>query len=201
MYRVGGDLKKVIRSIKRINEFKKQLHTPFPYLIFQFIPMAGNIQEIDQAALLARMLDTLFEIRLNRYPEDMSDQGREKIRKYAGYADRHEYLRQEKRHYFRRLCPQLWINPRIGWDGRIVGCSCNNNYGYFPGNVFHEDLADCLNSETMVYAREMLMGRRPPRQDVPCVRCECYQAMGYYENWMTEEEVMDRQNLIKKDFA
>lgn len=198
-YRVGGDLHKAIRNIRRINELKQAYGTIFPQLIFQFIPMAGNIHEIDQAALLAQLLKMKFEVRLNRFPEQLSPAEREKIRRYCGYADRSEYLQRTEKHYFRQLCPQLWISPRITWDGRIIGCSCNNDYGYFPGNVFTEDLTAALNSEAMIYAREMLMGKRSARADIPCCHCECYQAMSHYKNWITGDDIKNRMMLIEQD--
>ncbi len=200
-YRVGGDLRKVIRNIKRINELKHKYCSPFPLLIFQFIPMACNIHEIDQAALLAQMLKMKFEIRLNRFPEKLSPVEREKIRRYAGYADRAEYLHKTKCHFFRQLCPQPWISPRITWDGRIIGCTCNNDFGYFPGNVFTDDLRESLNSEALIYAREMLMGKKPPRKDVPCCHCDCYQAMCHYKNWITEDDINNRIMMIEQDLV
>lgn len=200
-YRVGGDLREVIRNIKRINALKQKYCSPFPLLIFQFVPMACNIHEIDQAAMLAQMLKMKFEIRLNRFPEELSPAGREKIRRYSGYADRAEYLNKTKEHFFRQLCPQLWISPRMAWDGRIIGCSCNNDFGYFPGNVFTGDLTETLNSEALIYAREMLMGRRPARTDIPCCRCECYQAMCHYKNWITEDDINNRIMMIEQDIV
>jgi len=147
-YRIGGSLKTVIENIQKINALKERYRSPWPRMVFQFIPFASNVHQIDKAALLARLLCMSFDVRLNRFPEDvpMLIEEREKIREHAGYADRDEYLQQTKRHYFRRVCVQLWVGPRIRYDGRIAGCSCNNNYGFFPGNAFQNDFFDWMNS-------------------------------------------------------
>ena len=38
-----------------------------------------------------------------------------------------------------RVCSQLWINPQINCDGRVLGC-CVNYWGDY-GNAFKEDLS------------------------------------------------------------
>ena len=50
-------------------------------------------------------------------------------------------------------------------------------WGDFGGNAFSDGLIASVNSERMSYAREMLSGRQPPRDDIPCTTWEMYQAM------------------------
>jgi len=58
----------------------------------------------------------------------------------------------------------------------VLGCGFNF-WGDFGGNAFTDGLAAGVNSEKMRYAREMLSGRAPPRDDIPCATCEHYLAM------------------------
>jgi MoaA/NifB/PqqE/SkfB family radical SAM enzyme len=187
-YRVGGDLHKVIRNIQRINALKEQYRSSKPHLIFQFIVFGHNHHEIERAALMARMLKMEFFLRLNYVDNVLPVQYRDRVRKLVGYADREEYLQKTGRHYLRRTCYQLWRNPQIRWDGKVLGCSANRQETY-PGNVFEEDLGRCINSEKLAYVREMLMGRKPPREDVPCVQCDRYKSMVRFGNWITETEI------------
>ena len=72
------------------------------------------------------------------------------------------------------MCRQLWLSPQINWDGKVLGC-CHNNWQEFGGNAFADGLESSLkNSEKLVYARTMLIGKVPARDDVPCSRCEFY---------------------------
>ena len=189
-YRVGGDLNKVIRNIHKINALKERYRSSTPDLILQFVLFGHNRHELEKAALLAKMLKMDFFPRLN-YSTDaftLSVQQRESIRQSLGYADRKDYLEKRGRNYLREACYHLWQDPQIGWDGELLGCGCNQ-YGTFSGNVFKEGLVPCINNEKMQYARQMLMGRMPPRKDIPCVRCDSYRSMVQFGNWITETEI------------
>jgi hypothetical protein len=70
-------------------------------------------------------------------------------------------------------CLQLWNLPQINWDGKMLGC-CRNYWGDFGGNAFRDGLTAAVMSEKMTYARQMLMGEKPPREDIPCTTCDLY---------------------------
>jgi MoaA/NifB/PqqE/SkfB family radical SAM enzyme len=196
-YRVGGNLHKVIRNIQRINALKEQYRSSKPHLIFQFIVFGHNQHEIERAAFLARMLKMEFFLRLNYVDNALPVQYRDRVRRLVGYADRKEYLERTGRHYTRRTCYQLWRNPQIRWDGKVLGCSANRQEAY-NGNVFQEELEGCINSEKLTYVREMLMGRKPPRGDIPCVQCDRYKIMARFGNWITETEIHDARARVKQ---
>jgi hypothetical protein len=74
------------------------------------------------------------------------------------------------------MCLQLWNDPQINWDGKMLGC-CRNFWGDFGGNAFTDGLIESVNSERMDCARKMLTGTSLPRDDIPCTACEMYHAM------------------------
>ena len=78
--------------------------------------------------------------------------------------------------YASRICHQLWDDPQINWNGKVLGC-CRNFWADFGGNAFSDGLIESINNERITYAREMLSGRRPAREDVPCTTCEMYHGM------------------------
>ena len=43
----------------------------------------------------------------------------------------------------------------------------------------------------MRYARQMLMGKKPPRDDMPCLNCQMYEALKKYDNWISYREAID----------
>jgi len=187
-YRVGGDLKKVLRNVQRINHFKEQYQSLKPRLLFQFIIFGHNEHEIEQAILLSKMLKMEIRFKLNFYPGAMPVIDRDRVRRALGYADRDEYLAKEKKHYKRSQCYELWHSPQINWDGRLLGCS-RNIWGVFADNVFQSDALEAINNERMQYARKMLMGQVPARADMPCFHCGVYKSMAQYDNWITEQEL------------
>ncbi len=187
-YRVGGDLMKVLRNIQKINWFKEQYQSSMPHLIFQFVVFGHNEHEIERAIMLSRMLKMEIYFKLNFFPDAMSVYNRDRVRQVIGYADRKEYLEKEEKHYCRYKCYELWLSPQINWDGKLLGCS-RNIWGVFGSNVFESGLMDAINSEKIRYARAMLMGRAPAREDMPCMKCGIYQSMAQYGNWITEKEI------------
>jgi hypothetical protein len=146
---------------------------------------------MDGAVLMARMLNMEMSFKLNFYTDALGVQNPDRVRRLLGYADRTEYLEREHRHYMRHQCYEMWLNPQINWDGKLLGCS-RNMWGVYARNVFEEDLLSCINNEKMQYGREMLMGRKPLRQDMPCVRCGVFKTLVEYDNWITESELQEQ---------
>jgi hypothetical protein len=151
---------------------------------------------MEGARLLARLLNMQISFHLNRVSDVFPVKDRGLIRRYIGHADRGEYLADKGRSYMRHKCYQMWTMPHIGWDGRLLGCS-TNIWGVYAGNVFDEDLVGCINNEKMQYARDMLMGSKPPRADIPCLKCFIYQDILAYSNWITEGEVSSAAQSAK----
>ena len=89
---------------------------------------------------------------------------------------REEYERENGEKFGSGICHQLWDDPQINWDGKVIGC-CRNFWGDFGGNAFADGFLDSINNEKMTYAREMLIGQKPARDDIPCSTCEIYIAM------------------------
>ena len=191
-YRVGGDLKKVLQNIRKINRFKEQYQSSRPRLIFQFIVFGHNEHEIERAILLAKILKMEIDLKLNCFPDVLLAHNRDRVRQFIGYADRREYLEKEEKHYMRHECYSLWLSPQINWDGKLLGC-CRNKWGVFAENVFDSDLTSAINNEKICYAREMLTGRLPARDDMPCMRCAIYKNMAQHNNWITEKELEDAE--------
>jgi hypothetical protein len=85
--------------------------------------------------------------------------------------------------YGASFCRMLWEEPQINWDGKILGCCCNY-WKAFDGNAFTDGLVDVLNSEPITYARLMLQGARPPREDIPCTTCDLYWGRFQSKQWL-----------------
>jgi hypothetical protein len=78
--------------------------------------------------------------------------------------------------------------PQINWDGRVLGC-CRNFWGEFGGNAFADGVVAVSNGERMGCARDMLLGKQPPREDVPCSTCDQYLSMSRDRRWLAPSEV------------
>ena len=84
--------------------------------------------------------------------------------------------------YNSHICEQLWNQPQINVDGRVLGC-CVNSWAEFGGNAF-EDLVGALNSKKLKASRRALMGLADMPKESPCARCSYYLTRKEHEIWV-----------------
>ena len=186
IYRVRGKFANVINNIRKINELKQQYRSPFPELTWKFIVFGHNEHELPVAREMARELGMKFRPALNYDPNYSPVRDLEAVRAATGMgaATRDEYEGlYDGELYDESICHQLWDVPQINWDGKLLGC-CINIWGDFGGNAFRDGLRASLNTEQIVYARAMLLGRAPPREDIPCTTCHMYLKMRKRGRWL-----------------
>ncbi|HEY5225253.1 MAG TPA: radical SAM protein [Methylovirgula sp.] len=174
-YRVGGNFETVIKNIEKINLYKARYGSELPHLRWQFVVFGHNEHEIAAARDMAQRLGMEFHTKLT-WDSTFSPIGdAELVRAQTGWQSltRQDYEDEHGESYASGICKQLWDDPQINWDGKVLGC-CRNFWGDFGGNAFRDGLSASLNNEKIAYARAMLMGRRPPRSDIPCTTCEIY---------------------------
>jgi MoaA/NifB/PqqE/SkfB family radical SAM enzyme len=177
-YRVRGDFDRVIANIEAINGYKTKHQSKVPALCWQFVVFGYNEQEISLAREHANKLGMSFRTKLNWDPGFSPIRDAELVRRESGQqaATRAEYENIHGEKYLQKICHQLWDDPQINWDGKVIGC-CRNFWQDFGGNAFTDGLARSLTGEKINYARKMLRGLAPPRSDIPCTSCEMYKAM------------------------
>lgn len=185
IYRVGGDFDKVIENIKKIIFYKKKYKSKFPLLHWQFVIFGHNERDLPLAKKMAKELNMSFVAKLS-WDENYSPiKDKDFVKKETGLGSvtRSEYYKEKKVPYMSSLCSQLWIDPQINWDGRVFGCCLPIQGDY--GNAFEVPLKDILSGEKMSYARDMLIGKKAPRKDIPCSECGIYIKMGTNKKWLT----------------
>jgi MoaA/NifB/PqqE/SkfB family radical SAM enzyme len=203
MYRVNGHFDRVIDHIRQINAFKDQYGTAYPTLRWQFVAFGHNTHEIDKAREMAHELGMEFHLKLSwddLYTKTFSPvKNRDLMRKQssAGVADRREYEEKFGRSYIAATCHQLWLRPRINFDGRLLGCSINH-WGDF-GNVFTSGLQTLLASEKMRRTKEMLLGLRDAEEGSPCLRCAVYHGMRRHNAWVRPEDLAPDADSARGD--
>jgi len=177
-YRVRGDFDVVIRNIETINASKRRYQSSLPQLRWQFVVFGHNEHEIPVARQMAAQLGMTFYTKLTWDSKFSPIRDMAFVQAQTGdqFTTREEFEKARGEKYLSGICHQLWDNPQINWNGKILGC-CRNFWGDFGGNAFSDGLIESINNEKMIYAREMLSGRNPPRDDIPCSTCEMYYAM------------------------
>ena len=194
IYRVNGDLKKVIKNVQQINEYKKRYKSSSPHLILQFIPFGHNEHEIKKIMVMAKALGMEIHFKLNVFG-GLPLTNHSGLNEVLGYSDKESYFKETGEIYMRDICLQLWRAPQVNWDGRLLGCSANSSVNYAEyalGKAFATE----INNAHIQYARKMLMGIAPARADIPCVDCDLFADYKDYNCWFTPSEItaaMDRR--------
>lgn len=178
VYRRNGQLERVLKNVDRINHFKKAHRSELPRLTWRMIVFGHNEHEIPKARAMAEARGMRFTALMNL------DDSFSPVKDPA-YVERETGLRieREQQRALERageqfdFCAQLWDAPQVNWDGKLLGCCCNN-MGDF-GNVFEQGLEAALNGERYQYAKRMLLGAEPPRADIPCTTCPIYRGTPY----------------------
>ena len=165
IYRKGGDFNNVINNIKRLNYYKEKYNSKFPIITWQFVIFGHNEHELPKAREMAEELNMKFVPKANWDSSFSPVKDKETVLKESG-------IDVSKTH--EPWCYQLWKSPQINWDGKLLGC-CVNIWSDF-GNVFENGLEKSLKSEKYRYAKEMLLGLKPPREDIPCLKCPVYKS-------------------------
>lgn len=182
-YRVRGSFDRVIANVRRLNDLKARYNSRYPVLTWQFVVFGHNEHELPVARNMARELGMRFRPKLSWDSDFSPIRNRSFVEREAGAASRADFKASTGNDYMSGICHQLWNAPQINWDGRVLGC-CRNFWGEFGGNAFQEGLTAVVNSERMNYARAMLQGKQPPREDIPCTTCEIYHARQQTGNWV-----------------
>ncbi len=188
LYRVNGDFSTVIANIRKLNALKSKYGSEFPKLAWQFVVFGHNEHEISQAREMARELDMTFYVKLAWDPDFSPVVNKAALRREIGAADREEYRQRFGADYVQATCLELWNRPQINWDGTVLGC-CRNFWGDFGANAFSDGLVPSVNSPKMRYARQMLLGKKPARDDIPCATCSMYSDMRSGGNWVKKSEI------------
>jgi MoaA/NifB/PqqE/SkfB family radical SAM enzyme len=186
VYRVGGSFEAVMENIKKINLYKKMYQSEYPQLIWQFIVFGHNEHEIPLARELASDLGMGFQLKLSWDSKFSPVRNHEFVRKEVGAASRDEYRKKYGVDYMYEICHELWDEPQINWDGKVLGCS-RNFWGDFGGNAFEDGLLNSFNSEKIRYARGMLMGKKAARLDIPCATCNIYAGIKAEGRWLKRQ--------------
>lgn len=196
MYRVNGNFDKVIENLRKLNLYKASLGSPYPLLKWQFVVFGHNEHEIEAAKKLAEELGMTFALKLPWDPSLSPPKQQEYLRKEIGASSRDGYKLRFGLDYMSGICRELWESPQINWDGRVLGCS-RNFWRDFGANAFEEGLPVSINSERMRYARLMLLGKKPPREDIPCSTCDIYRDMKTEGRWLQTKDSFSMRSTIR----
>lgn len=142
--------------------------------MWQFVLTEYNEQDIPKAKELAQDLGINIFFKLN-FIDSYMPHDAEYVKAETGLdcVTRQEYFEKYKRSYTHEMCYQLFNDPQINWDGRLLGC-CMDERG-FSVNVFQNELIKALGSDEYVAAKESTFMKHiaiKRYKDLPCQFCK-----------------------------
>jgi hypothetical protein len=189
-YRRMGNVERVFENIRKINAYKRRWKTRYPKLRWQMIAFGHNAHEVAPARALASELGMEFFLKANADPSYSPVEAEEPAATTApdpipaaATGSPSDADPVQGHDLTRTFCLQLWEQPQINFDGKLLGC-CVNSWGSFGDNVLEVGLDSALAGERLAYAKRMLQGTAPARDDVPCTACATYVGLAASKQWI-----------------
>lgn len=169
-YRINGNLEKVLEATKLLVFAKNKLKSNTPHLIFQFLAVSANEQDIPQLFEKAKELQ-VDEVRVKTAQFYSFENGNalmpknEKYSRYALGADGKYQLKNK----LKNECWRMWSGSVITWDGKTVPCCFDKDAVHQLGDMNSSSFREIWHSQQYVNFRKSVFTNR---QDIDiCKNC------------------------------
>jgi radical SAM protein with 4Fe4S-binding SPASM domain len=140
LYRVNGNLEKVLEGIRNINDARTKVSSRMK-LVIQFLVNRENEHQIDSFRKFAREMKATPELKsMQIISEDMHSRW---LPSADGYR---RYEIGEKGYTIRSQlpdrCARLWFNPVVTWDGKVLPCCFDKDADHIMGDLGEDSFRD-----------------------------------------------------------
>ena len=182
----------MIKNIKKLNRLKLKYNKDFPKLTWQFVVMNHNENQVFEAKFMARELgmNILFK---HTWDNDYVPNNPVMLKQETGIDfERKEKLEHHDTKVFgNHPCRQCFLEPRVNFDGRLLGCCVLFKETFKDANVFKQGLRAALQTPQFVAAKKILMGQnKDNHEDTPCDRCAFFRAIVSNENYIVPANII-----------
>lgn len=173
-YRIGGDLGRVMNNVRKLIEYRDKCGSKYPKLVWQYIIMRHNELEVGLAKQMASELGMPISFKLD-WDRNYQPVHVDYLKQETGlsFFTRNDYEKENKKAYKDYVCEELFLQPQINWDGRLLGCT-NYSKGDYGVNVFEVGLKKALSSKQYQLAKKCLLTVHPSEhvyRNTPCYSC------------------------------
>ncbi len=139
-YRINGKLDKVLVGTKNLIAAKRKLKKKNPTIVFQFLVVRYNENEIEALYSLADELG-VDEVRLKTIQVYDFESGNDLLPENETYS---RYKKQKDgsfslKNSFKNKCWRMWSSNVFTWDGRIVPCCFDKDAKHQMGKIELDD--------------------------------------------------------------
>lgn len=160
-YRVNGRLDKVLSATKHLVEAKENAKSRTPYLIFQFLAVAPNEQDIPHLFEKAKALK-IDEVRIKTAQLYDFENGNpllpenEKYSRYARGIDGKYRIKNK----MKNACWRMWSGAVVTWDGKTVPCCFDKDATHQLGDLSQTPFQSIWQSEAYFSFRKSVFSNR-----------------------------------------
>jgi radical SAM protein with 4Fe4S-binding SPASM domain len=174
VYRVGGQLDRVLDGVRLLQRRKRELGRRKPVVELQFIVMRHNEHEIPAIRQIAHDLSTLLRLKSAGLGDLDHDPARgewlpadESLRRYKECDGRFKLAHNG---HARRACDHPWHRLVVNWDGQVTPC-CYDRDGEFEFGNAAEGLGAVWNGSRLIAFRQAVKSLSRP---AICQRCSVW---------------------------
>jgi radical SAM protein with 4Fe4S-binding SPASM domain len=160
-YRVGGQLSKVIEGTKNIIAWKQKLKSRTPHVVFQFLVVRANENDIPRLYQLAKEMG-VDEVKLKTAQIYDYENGSPLIPenpKYSRYQKAENGLFKIKNPLLNQ-CWKMWSSCVITWDGKVVPCCFDKDAKHVMGDVTQQPFEEIWQSQPYQSFRQSILRSR-----------------------------------------
>jgi radical SAM protein with 4Fe4S-binding SPASM domain len=162
-YRVGGKLEKVIAGAKEIVKWKKAMGSHKPFVIFQFLVVKPNEEQVGAVEKLGKEIgvDAVWFKTAQIYDYENDPNGLiTSIDKFSRYKTDAAGKRVPK-NKLQNHCWKLWHANVITWDGLVVPCCFDKDAMHQLGNMKNQSFREIWHNENYKQFRgDLMKGRK-----------------------------------------
>ncbi len=160
-YRIGGSLEKVLEGTRNVINWKRQLKSKTPYIIFQFLVVKPNEHQIQEVKQLARELG-VNEVKLKTAQVYNYVQGNPLIpenKRYSRYKKNDDDTWSVK-NKLENNCWRMWSSCVITWDGKIVPCCFDKDARHQLGELKEKGFSEIWHGTVYQNFRSAILRSR-----------------------------------------
>jgi radical SAM protein with 4Fe4S-binding SPASM domain len=160
-YRVGGSLEKVIEGTRNIIRLKRELKSPTPHVIFQFLVVRPNEHQVPEVYRLAKEIGVDQVVLKTAQIYDFINGSdlmpvQEKYSRYTKKADGTYVIKNSLDNH----CWKMWHSCVITWDGKVVPCCFDKDAHHILGDLNQESFSKIWFGDKYGQFRNSLLGSR-----------------------------------------
>ncbi len=171
-YRRGGNLKKVLDGIKKIQKYKNESNSRYPVLVWQYLINSRNLDEVSQARSFAEEngIDVFGAIPLTLYTDIESRYNKKNYKKFLlGTGVSESDVRNFRYHL---PCRYLWcslvFNPDLSYSPCPAIYKDKHTFGKYTG----KEIKSMVNSKVYTESRKLFSIKGyQPKVFTPCGKC------------------------------